>query len=812
MKRGVAIAAIGLVLLGALAAAFYGFRRIGWPQGLPTQDQELQHYLTYLAGATAVAGLTASLLKWNPWAALLACVAALAVFSGNGQALVAALLVLLASLVVGRAVLRLFRVREEAAGLTASLLVGAGMYGTLIGLAAPYPVHYAWTYGPALLLPILLGRRWIAAEGGAWLRRRHQPQLPHWGAAAVDGLIGGIALVHVGIALLPEMGQDALAVHLYVGNQLATRHAWSFDTVKYVWAVMPMLADWIFAAGIMLGGETAARLLNVGFIGLVAVLVRELVRWCGGNSAAQRWALLVFLSMPLTFSLAVSLFIESIWTSFVLAGVLALLRVVGDDGKPREAVPAGVFIGFALAAKAVTLTLMPILLAVLLARPRKWLTPGGIASVVGATVLGILLGGFPYVNAWLRTGNPVFPFFNALFRSPLYPIENFESASMFSRWLRWDFPYQSAFNSIQFIEGQPGSGGFQWLLVVVPAAVLLVLAWRRRALALLLIALGSIVIAFASVAYLRYVFPAFALACAAAGVALADDRFGRAPRVMLGVVAAGAVAMNLLFLGAGSPYRDFAFHALRDKATREAWLELRLPLRRAVSLVNELNTGGAPVAVLGSPVLGHLAADALIPSWYNYRFYHLMGVPRTGPDMVKTLQDEGVEYILYDPTWPQPPRPKAIVETVTEPVASYGVASLRRFKDEFRFRQELLANPRFQDATGWHFGGPPPRPGGGLVVAGADAASQVVPVQPLRRYVNEITVRCDPPSGARAQVNWLSAEGLFLKTDIQVYECGKELSTFRMEAVAPPGAANAAVYAVGHAGGRVEFQQNSLRR
>ena len=37
-------------------------------------------------------------------------------------------------------------------------------------------------------------------------------------------------------------------------------------SATYVWAVMPMLGDWLFSVGYMLGGETAARLINVGFI------------------------------------------------------------------------------------------------------------------------------------------------------------------------------------------------------------------------------------------------------------------------------------------------------------------------------------------------------------------------------------------------------------------------------------------------------------------------------------------------------------------------------------------------------------------
>lgn len=811
MNRRLAVIPILAVLVGVLAATGYGWTRLQWPTGFPTHGAELERYATSLAGATLLVGLLSALLKWQPWASFAVLSAALAVATGNALPWATAVLVLLSATLLGHGVLCLSRAKASAPSWTSALLVGAGIYGTLIAILARKPIHYVWVYVPFLLLPLLLGRRPLAEMlRGGWARRR-QPQQPAWTAAAVDALIGGIALVHVAVALLPELGADALAMHLFAGQQLAARHGWVYDIQKYVWAVMPMLADWIFAAGIMVGGETAARLLNVAFLGVVVVLVRDLVDWCRGDATARRWATLVLVSMPLTFTLGSSLFIESVWASFVLAGTLALLRMEATDGSARHAVPAGIFLGFALAAKAVTLTLMPLLLLLLLARPKTWWSAAGARRIALGIGWLVLLGGYPYANAWSKTRNPVFPFFNKLFQSPFYPAENFESASTFSRWLRWDFPYQAAFNPIQFIEGLPGAGGFHWLLVVVPAAVLLVLARQRRALVLLLFALASMAVSFASVAYLRYVFPAFAIACAVAGVALADRQLGTPVRVLVQLAAAAAVALNLLFLGAASLHRDFAFHTLADKTARDEWLELRMPMRRAVSVVNELNKGGTPVAVLASPLLGQLGADALIPNWYNLRFAKLLHDQKTGPQMAKALQEAGVQFLVVDADWPQA-GPRELVEGVTEAVATFGPVSVRRWKPEHRFREELLLNPRFESPTGWSFTTEPPRPGRGAVVSVRAPAVQTIAVQPARRYLHVITIACEQPALARQQINWSSAQSVIVKSDIRVFECGPQPATHQVEVVAPPGAALATVFSVGHTDAPVEFTQNSFRR
>ncbi|MDB5894741.1 MAG: hypothetical protein JWQ88_2272 [Rhodoferax sp.] len=810
MTRRLASVGVVLAVLAVLVAAGWGLARMQWPQALPTRDWSLDQYALFLGAMTLAVALANAMLGWRTWATVLLFGAVAVLLSSLWPAAAAALLVLVASAVVGSSVLALLG-RRDGAPWWASMLAGAGVYGSVIGVAAAWRVHFPWVYMAAFALPVVLGHRQLKVAALQICALRKQTQPVSTPVAAVNALTGAIALLHLVIALLPELGQDALAVHLFVGNQLVVKHVWGYDIQKYVWAVMPMLADWIFAAAQMLGGEIAARLLNVAFLGIVVALVRELVIWCGGGAAARRWATLLLLTLPLTYTLSSSVFIELAWTTFVLAGTLAVLRLVGDDGHPRELLLAGFWLGLAAAAKAVTFTILPVLLLVVLARPRRWWSRAGAWWLVAGVALLVLLGGFPYINAWLRTGNPVFPFFNASFRSPLYPIENFDSAGSFSRGLDWTFPYSVAFQSIKYIEGLTGAGGFQWLLVLLPAAVAVVLGGRWRAAVVLAVATCSIAVTFQSVAYLRYVFPAIAMTCAVAGVALGDARWGRVPRTALATGAAAAVALNLLFIGAASPYRDFAISSIPDQAKREAWLDLRMPLRRAITLVNQLNGGAGPVVVIGSPVLGHLASDALMPSWYNFSFYNLLRTQQTPRDLVTALQGLGVEYVLMDGNPGHEPKASELLLRTTEPVGSYGAASVRRWTAEYRFAQEMLANPHFQDGAGWS-STEAPRKGQGVVVTVQAPAVQSVPVQPDRRYLNEITVVCPTPALARAQVNWASAGGEFLKTDIRVVECGPQAATHQMEVVAPPRAAIATVYAGGHTEAPVEFKVNSFRR
>jgi hypothetical protein len=271
--------------------------------------------------------------------------------SGALWPLLVALWFAIASAILGKSILSAIRINTEENWLT-NFLVGAGVYGTAVGLLAHFPVNYPGVYGVALVLPILLGWRNVAE---CWRRfmafltkNDNSCSKSKW----LDAIIVVVCVVHFVVALMPEAGHDALAAHLFVPAHIASRHQWGFDVDTYVWAVMPMLGDWIFAIGYMLAGETAARLINISFILVIGWLVRDLVLWAGGTVKGARWAALIFLSTPLTFTESSSLHIESVWAALVVAGTLALFRgcELSDKSKSWIAL-AALFLGFAVAAK-----------------------------------------------------------------------------------------------------------------------------------------------------------------------------------------------------------------------------------------------------------------------------------------------------------------------------------------------------------------------------------------------------------------------------------------------------------------------------
>lgn len=819
---------VTVTLVSLLAGVFltiWGLAHLQWPQVLPWSDNvALFRFASFLITCTV---LVFSSSWWSKKSALLvgaAIAAGFTILAGALWPLLVTLWFVIASALLGKFILSVFRIVSERDRWLTNFLVGAGVYGTTVGLVAHFHVNYPGVYGAALALPILSNWRLLAEESRKLLSCLPQKSIVMSGVNRLDVAIAVISLVYFIVALMPEVGYDSLAMHLFIPSHMALRHQWGFDASIYVWAVMPMLGDWIFSIGYMLAGETAARLINVGFIFALGWLVRDLVLWAGGSAIGARWSVLIFLSTPLTFTEGSSLFIESVWAAFVVASTLAILNACSTLGKPKFELPvAGLLLGCALAAKAVTFTMLPVLLLLLIWRFRVWFKPTSLPYLALGLCLFLVLGIIPYVTAWRLTGNPVFPFFNHIFQSPYYSSgKDPFSAAVFGQGITWDFIYQATFQSVRYLEATNGAAGFQWLLLFLPASVAIFAMRQKKAVTLLLIGVMSIVIAFHSTSYLRYVFPAWAILAASIGVAFEQIVTKHVNiKNFVYIVAVAAIGLNLLFFSSGAFYRDFALKPIIDESSREFYLSGRLPIRNVVELVNRLNTGRAPVAIFGNPLAAGLAGDALYPNWYNVKFQGEISSIHTDQELANILLQRGVDYIILDSNWngvnccSEGKEKQALIEKASDKIAEFGSLSVRKVKTDYRFKTELLNSPDFKSIKDWALA-PGAKYDADTEIISTNVASsgtQVATVSPGQRYINSVVARCaKEPTLGRIQINWLDGKGQFISTDIKTFECSQTWTEYAMEVTTPPNAVTAVVYVTGHTTIPLEFKSNSLRQ
>jgi len=540
--------------------------------------------------------------------------------------------------------------------------------------------------------------------------------------------------------------------------------------------------------------------------------------WAGGTVLGARWAVLIFLSTPLTFTEGSSLYIESVWSSFVVAGVLAVLNSCSTSGKPRLELPiAGILLGCALAAKAVTFTVLPVLLLLLVWRYKSWYKTAGLLVLMLGLSLFLLIGGIPYVTAWRLTGNPVFPLFNKIFQSPYYSVtENFNN-QLYSAGLTWDVIYRVTFESGKYLEAAAGASGFQWLLLFIPTFIALIVFWRIRGIALLLVGVFSIAIAFQAQSYLRYVFPSWVILIASIGVALSTAFSVKTfMRKCWYVAAMFTVVLNILFINAGNAfYQDFPLKSIFDQSGRDEYLLMRLPIRNAVELVNRLNIEKTPVAVFADPLTAGLSGDALYSNWYNMAFNKEIASVQSEQDLANILRKRGVNFIILNSNWNGLNCCSGGVEKVSFKIAEYGSLSIRKIKTEYQFKTELLSNPDFTSIKGWSLstGVKFDTTAGFLLVSVTDPVVQTVTVSPGGRYLNTVGARCaKEPTPGRVQINWLDIKGQIVNTDIKTFDCSPTWAEHAMEVTAPTNAVYAAVFVTGHTTIPLEFRSNSLRQ
>src|ERR1019366_697601 len=128
----------------------------------------------------------------------------------------------------------------------------------------------------------------------------------------------------------------------------------------------------------------------------------------------------------------------------------------------------------------------------------------------GGLALGLLVlaAAPPYGIAWVKTGNPIFPFRNDKFHSrQLDPKADIQDLR-FRHPLTWSTPYDLTFRSNLYYEGQHGSFGFQYLVMTPLALLALLVSPRRPAVGAAVVAITAILLILNTEPNARYLYPA----------------------------------------------------------------------------------------------------------------------------------------------------------------------------------------------------------------------------------------------------------------------------------------------------------------
>lgn len=540
---------------------------------------------------------------------------------------------------------------------SASILIAVGLAIFSIGLSisARFPINSGLFFQCAAILPLalllsprvrVLCHRWAEDTYCRALTRSDLPaaltRTTDLGLCVLLGTLG----VHFLFALMPERYYDALSIHLYIPSYVLAHGRWPFNASTWVFAHMPLGVDFLYTMLFALGGEGATKLFNFIVLALMSTVLLNTFSLFFGSSISV-WTTVLFVSTPLTFIETASLFIENTLTLWILAAtaILAqqwsritfvhatavLILLVASVMAKLHGVVAAALIGSCL------------VIAFAAGRP----SARSLGALAGMAMAAAGLASWPYFWAWFDTGNPVFPFFNAVFRSSLWPSVNFTN-SLFEGRFHWSLLWDTTFHSSQYLEAFDGALGLG-LFLFLPVGLLASFLSRKVSDALaLFVGLGFILIIASQTQYLRYFFPTLPVLFFLVGRGIewiSDVHIGR---LLLVPAVTTTVVCNLYLIPtAGWILGNTDFRAAYDQ---NIWRQLEVaqaPERIINKTINELAGRSARVLYTGNSFGALLQGTALASNWYNTKYFAEITNAQTPEHVQRLIEKLDINFVVH---------------------------------------------------------------------------------------------------------------------------------------------------------------------
>lgn len=631
--------------------------------------------LAWGIGIALTAGVLRRLLPAFAHLALLGLVLAWLVFGvGPAQAAVVAFW-LLSAWSLGAGVLCAVRSRASHSPMSATLalLLGATLWLAVWAAMLHSPINLRGLYVALCLLPFF----WLPRLAGLFwpdLRARAVGLHDWMRSIPLGAWVAGIAIIGWSLrwASFPSLAYDDHGLHLRLWTELLTHRRALFDVQNQIWSVAPFATDLLHAGMSLMAGADVRSALNLALgLALLALMARILQRLT--TPAWVQWLLLVLMaSTPMLGNMLLSLQTELLLAVVTLAG---LRLVIDAHGGWRGEHVLGVLASAALCA-AIKLPGAVLGVTLLAALALRWRAAGAQPAKVLRWQAVVLLLPLTFVAlqsyavAWWTTGNPVFPLYNGIFRSPFAPASNF-SDSLWIRGFSLQSYVQAFFETSRFFEGRDHTAGWQYL-GMLPLALAAV--WRRSVPAgfrlALLPLLGFGLIMFSATQYWRYLFPVMPVA----GIVLAALFIGKS-RWSQGVPTALALAcigLNLYFYPGTYWGMVTPAQSAYTSAGKKQLAHLYAPAALLTAEVNRQAPGARVLYSPDAPSGATLQGTPLYINWYApAREAHFAAI-NDAQGTANFLRTEKVDFAILNMAIPQPrDTPLALLR---DHLAEYGVA------------------------------------------------------------------------------------------------------------------------------------------
>jgi len=485
-----------------------------------------------------------------------------------------------------------------------SFVIGAALLSTLILALGVAGIVGAWQY---LLLALLVAVAWFC------FARRRRPeirfrlmQLPVSWLIVLVLIAVPYGVFDVVNALAPESSADGTAYHLGLIARYASEGR-IVPTPANFYSGLSQGVEMLFLYAFVLGRHSAAALVHLAYLFALALLILTFGLRHRMPVVGMAAAVLVFVSPIVGFTATLAYIDVAVaCTGFAC---LYLLTLCEKHEEIAFALCAGILAGFCFGSKYSAVGAIPLaLLVVAWSRRRSLLSPRT-AVALATVVAGILLTAGPWLlrnTLWYQ--NPVAPFYNRIFPSPMMTVQSEEAFRAHLRnWgnlpSKWDIPLEVT------VRGQSLQGFFGPIFLLSPLALLAL--GNRTGRRMLLAALFFGVTYYANLGT-RFLIPALPFLAVALAISLQRWR-----PAIAGIIVVHAILSWPSVAGAYCDWYsprpfDFPLKAALRLMPEETFLASRLPEWPLVEFLNTRTSPGERVFSLGALAESYIDREIVV--------------------------------------------------------------------------------------------------------------------------------------------------------------------------------------------------------
>ena len=232
-------------------------------------------------------------------------------------------------------------------------------------------------------------------------------------------LLASVIISALILSSVPPISKDALVHHLAV-PKLYLQHGGIYEIPAMPFSYYPMNLHLLYMIPLYFGNDIIPKFIHFSFALLTAWLIFGYLRRRLNRTYALFGAIL-FLSLPLIFKLAITVYVDLGVIFFSTASLLLLLRWIESRFRPKFLILSGILCGLALGTKyngLVSLFLLTLAVPFFYSRYAQGERSGFFKSLSNGIIflfISLLVYSPWMIRNYLWTKNPIYPLYNGWF-------------------------------------------------------------------------------------------------------------------------------------------------------------------------------------------------------------------------------------------------------------------------------------------------------------------------------------------------------------------------------------------------------------